>query len=152
MVNNLTISKIIGNYLYNFSDWVTSIQNGKVLYTMINFILIGRRIKETRKQKKISQATLAEIAGLSVSYISFVENAKRNVSLKSLVSIANAMDTTVDALLSGNINNGHADYYNEVLILMKDCNSFEKRVIFEQVCFLKSSLRNNRCLLSRYDI
>ena len=118
---------------------------------MINYILVGRRIKETRRLKKISQAELAELAELSVSYISYIENAKRKVGLQSLVTIAEAMDTTLDALLSGNQGNGNGEYNDELLLLMEDCTSYEKRIIFEQIRSLKSSLRNNRCLLNLQD-
>ena len=115
---------------------------------MINYILIGRRIEETRRLRRLSQAELAELTGLSVSYISFIENAKRKASLQSLVSIAEVMSTTLDALLGGNQNNGNGEYRNEIIILMEDCTHYEKRIIFEQIHSLKTSLRENHCLLN----
>ena len=56
----------------------------------IDYVLIGKRVKETRAQMKVSQATLAEMTGLSVTYISHIETAYKKASLTSLVSIANA--------------------------------------------------------------
>ena len=43
----------------------------------VNHRQIGYRIKEVREQNHISQAQLAEMTDLSVSYISHIENAKR---------------------------------------------------------------------------
>ena len=43
----------------------------------INYALIGKRIRETRKQRGLSAEELAEIADLSTVYISYIENAKR---------------------------------------------------------------------------
>ncbi len=114
---------------------------------MIDYTLIGRRIEETRKLRKISQAELAERTDLSLSYISFIENAKKKASLQSLVVIAEVIGTTIDTLLSGNQGNGQGEYYNEIMLLMEDCTNYEKQIIFEQVLSLKSSLRDKQGLL-----
>ena len=50
----------------------------------INYALIGKRIRETRKQRGLSAEELAEIADLSTVYISYIENAKRKPSLESV--------------------------------------------------------------------
>lgn len=115
---------------------------------MLNYYLIGKRVKEVRNMRKISQAELAELADLSVSYINYIENAKRKASLQTLVIIADVMEITVDILLVGNQNNGCGDYENDLLRLMEDCSNYEKRIIYEQVISLKASLRDNRFLLN----
>ena len=45
---------------------------------------------------------LAEKAGLSLSYVSMIENGRRKVSLDALIRIANILGVTVDELLNGN--------------------------------------------------
>lgn len=110
---------------------------------MLNYKLLGKRIKETRKLRKISQAKLAELTDLSVSYISHLENAKKKPSLQSFVSIALVMGITADTLLIGNQNNTPAEYQSEILILMQDCNSYEKKIIFDMVTALKKSLKES---------
>jgi transcriptional regulator with XRE-family HTH domain len=114
---------------------------------MINYKLIGIRIAETRKLRGDSQAELAEQVNLSVPYISMIENAKKKVSLQTLIVIAKAMNTSIDALLNGNQDSKHMDYDNEITLVMKDCSNYEQRIIYEQVVSLKSSLRNHRGLL-----
>ena len=42
----------------------------------INFKLIGKRIKEVRKQRSLTQADLAELTGMSDPHISYIETAK----------------------------------------------------------------------------
>lgn len=69
--------------------------------TSVNHRQIGYRIKEVREQNHLSQAQLAEITDLSVSYISHIENAKRKASLESIIRIVNALGITVDELLAG---------------------------------------------------
>lgn len=118
---------------------------------MLNYRLIGKRIEEIRKMRRITQAELAELTNLSVSYINYIENAKRKASLQTLVIIANVMEITVDILLAGNQIFGRGEYRNDVYLLMEDCSNYEKRIIYEQVQSLKSTLRHNQCLLNAQD-
>ena len=109
----------------------------------INFKLIGRRIKEFRSMKHISQAELAELIDMSVPYISRVETATKKASLTVLVRIADVLGITVDSLLYGNQANNPAEYHSEFICLIDDCNSEERRFIFEMASAAKKSLRNN---------
>lgn len=110
---------------------------------MLNYALVGKRIKEIRQLKGLSQARLAELDDLSVSYISYIENGRKKASLRSLVNIAKAMCTTLDALLNGNQSNSKGDYHDEITILFEGCSNYEKRILYEQILSLKTSLRNN---------
>ncbi|PJC84909.1 transcriptional regulator [Vibrio sp. HA2012] len=66
----------------------------------------GLRVKELRKQQKISQERLAEISELDRTYISSIERGQRNVSLLNIVKIAAALKTTASYLLEGiEVNN-----------------------------------------------
>lgn len=112
----------------------------------LNFIIIGRRIKETRIHKGLSQWELAELINVSVSYISRIETAKKHASLESLVGIANVLGVTVDKLLTGNQMNDTTEYHAELVYLMEGCSSFEKRIIYEVALATKKSLRDNNWL------
>ena len=112
----------------------------------INFKIIGLRIKEVRTRRRISQESLAERADLSVSYICNIERAKKKASLTSLVSIANALGITVDSLLTGNHKNDRIEYQSDLIELFKDCNSYEKQVIYKNAVELKKNLRDSRLL------
>ena len=65
----------------------------------INYQLLGKRIKEVRRARGISQEVLAERSELSAQYVSQIETAVRQASLRSLVNIANVLEVSVDALL-----------------------------------------------------
>ena len=103
----------------------------------VNHRQIGYRIKEVREQNHISQAQLAEMTDLSVSYISHIENAKRKASLESIIRIVNALGITVDELLAGVQMNNPAAYQTDIDMLMEDCSENEKRFIYE---LIKASL------------
>ena len=48
-------------------------------------------IRSLREDKKMSQAQLASLAGLSTTYISLVESGKKSPTLKSLQKISKAL-------------------------------------------------------------
>ena len=106
-------------------------------HTSVNHRQIGYRIKEVREQNHFSQAQLAEMTDLSVSYISHIENAKRKASLEAIIRIVNVLGSTVDELLAGVQMNNPAAYQTDIDILMEDCSENEKRFIYE---LIKASL------------
>ena len=52
---------------------------------------LGQNIAKYLMNKHISQEKLAEIVGLSREYITRVENGQKNISLKKLFAIADAL-------------------------------------------------------------
>ena len=56
---------------------------------------IGRRIKEIREQKSVSQKDLSFKADLDRSYIASVESGQRNISIVNIEKIANALEVTL---------------------------------------------------------
>ena len=53
---------------------------------------VGGNLRRLRRKRKLSQSKLAESAGLNRSYLSMVENGRRNISLDNLVSLALALN------------------------------------------------------------
>lgn len=113
---------------------------------LINYKIIGLRVKESRIQKHITQADLAEYIDMSTSYISHIETAKKQASLEVLVRIANVLDVTMDHLLCGNQINDPTEYLTDMVKLLEGCSSYEKRIIYEIATAAKLSLRNNKGL------
>ena len=56
---------------------------------------VGKRIKELRLAKNMSQEDFAFKCGLDRTYITSLERGKRNVSLINLEKIANAFEMTL---------------------------------------------------------
>ncbi len=109
--------------------------------------LIGRRIKEVRNLRKMPQTVLAEKCGITDSYLSYIECGKKAPSLEVIIKIARALDTSVDSLLEGNQSVNTGTYERELAEIMEDCSNYEKRVIFEMMCSLKKTIRQNRPLI-----
>ncbi|OGH29774.1 MAG: transcriptional regulator [Candidatus Levybacteria bacterium RIFCSPLOWO2_01_FULL_37_26] len=59
----------------------------------------GQKLREIRKQKKLSQEDLSFKAGLHRTYISDIERGSRNVSLENIEKIAKALGVSTKNLL-----------------------------------------------------
>lgn len=62
---------------------------------------VGQSIKQARKERGISQESLALAADLDRSYVGGVERGERNISIVNLKKIADALKVPVSQLLKG---------------------------------------------------
>jgi transcriptional regulator with XRE-family HTH domain len=60
---------------------------------------IGQAIRFCRLRKRLTQPELAKRAGLSASYLSFLEKSKRDPSLSALEKIARALEMPLSVLV-----------------------------------------------------
>lgn len=110
---------------------------------MVNYKLIGRRIRELRLQQEITQEKLAELIEMSVPYVSYIETAKKKPSLETLIRVSNALGVTVDELLAGNQFHNPTDYQTDIDLLLAECSQNEKRLIFELIRSLRDIFHAN---------
>ena len=115
----------------------------------LNYVKIGKRMGTIRKHRGISQLFLAELIDKSPSYISYVENGLKCMSLDTLVAVANALEVSADDLLMDSINNTTKVANHEFATLLADCNEYEKRVLLATAKTLKEAMRENHYFLYR---
>lgn len=113
----------------------------------LNYVQIGNRIREARIAAKLSQATLAELADTSPQYISHIENGRKKASLSSLVSIASALDISIDILLTGNAVSQTHIYAGEIQKLLDGLSIYEKRIVLDVIVATKRTLSEHRWML-----
>ncbi len=105
---------------------------------------IGIRIRRLRNDKNLTQQMLAELSDLEPSNISHIERGATKLSLPTLVSIANALDATVDELLCDSLTASKSVYEQEAAQLLADCSHQELKIITETMRALKASLRQSQ--------
>lgn len=62
---------------------------------------VGNRIRELRKTISLTQEELAFLSGLDRTYIASVEAGKRNISIKNLDRITQALKCSLSKLFEG---------------------------------------------------
>lgn len=61
---------------------------------------LGKKLKQYRKTRKLTQEALADKVRVTPKYIQYLESAKRIPSLKILYKIANALEVKIRDLFS----------------------------------------------------
>lgn len=62
-------------------------------------IAFGKRVREARKSKGISQERLAEMAGIDRSYMGNIERGEKNITLKKAYEICDALEIEIKELV-----------------------------------------------------
>lgn len=109
----------------------------------MDFALIGSEIRSLRKQRNLTQETLAEQAQMSAKHLSRIEHAQKKVTIEVLEHIAIALDVPLTRLLAGNTPPDLSSYVPEIQKLVEDCSAPERQVIYDVAMAAKQSLRRN---------
>ncbi len=76
---------------------------------------LGQRIRELRRSRGISQKQLAELTGLSQSFISTIERGEKNISINSLKKICSALGMSLSEFFNrDNLHNGSNSVINKM--------------------------------------
>ena len=98
---------------------------------IIDYYLIGQRIRTIRKQKNLTQEQLAERLNVSIVYISQIENGKTRLSLEMLVNISSLLDCEAGELLSGATLNPSKSIPHELSTVLQSCPPKKLKLITE---------------------
>lgn len=62
-------------------------------------IAFGKRVREVRRNKGISQEKLAELAGIDRSYMGNIERGEKNITLKKAYEVCDALEMDIKDLI-----------------------------------------------------
>ncbi|MBK3518579.1 helix-turn-helix domain-containing protein [Carboxylicivirga marina] len=65
--------------------------------------LFGKRVRELRQKQELSQEALAFKAGIDRTYMTSIENGKRNVSIQNIEKVITALDVPVKDFFASDI-------------------------------------------------
>ena len=98
---------------------------------------IGERIKARRKELKMSMQKVADIAGVTKSYICEIEKGSRqNITIKSLLCLADALDVTGEYFIGTNKSSASAQdnaFFQKYLSSRIDIKDRIRRVVREML-------------------
>ncbi len=107
----------------------------------MDYVLLGQKIRAARISTGLSQEQLAEMVGLTSQHISHTEVASTKISLPSLIKIANALNTSVDRLLSDSVHDSKSYLMDDIQAVFSDCDPDEMYVMLEAANAVKKSIR-----------
>lgn len=102
---------------------------------------IGKKIKEQRIRKNISQEKLAELIDVTPSYISNLESGNRIASLHTMLEIVNKLELSIDYLMLDDLTiNSNEMKIDKKLIEFKNilAEINDKGLIREYIVYCKS--------------
>lgn len=67
----------------------------------LDYHSMGLRIRQLRKQHRLTQAELAQQVGISTSFMGHIERGTRIASLETLVGLSEQLNVSLDALVMG---------------------------------------------------
>lgn len=85
-----------------------------ILNSIIDYSLIGKRIKSKRQVKNITQEKLADDLSFSTFYISKIENGKATPTLETIALISKYLEVDLAYLITGS-SKLEKEYYTEKL-------------------------------------
>ncbi|MBO5220871.1 MAG: helix-turn-helix transcriptional regulator [Clostridia bacterium] len=107
----------------------------------LDYVVIGKRIRELRKEKGWTQERLAERAGIEPSNLSHIERAATKLSLPTLVGIANALEVSLDEIVYSNLVKSAHISAGRINELLEDCSPEELLGLAEILKSAKAVLR-----------
>ena len=66
---------------------------------IVDYAGLGKRIRKNRKLLHLTQEELADLAGISLSFMGHIERGSRKASIETLVNIAAALNVSIDWLM-----------------------------------------------------
>ena len=109
---------------------------------IIDYELLGNKIRYYRTQKGISQEELAGITDVSRVFIGFIERGEKKPSLETLIVISNALNVPVDELLSNELLTAAPSDFT----LFNETTIEEKEILLQTVTALKEVLHKYRII------
>lgn len=107
---------------------------------IIDYKLIGSRVKQKRLEKGHTQESLSEILEISNEYVSKLETGAIKINLKRLAEISVILETSLEFFLVGTIIHGEDYKTNEFIKVFDSLTSAER----DFICNMAEELKKLR--------
>ena len=91
---------------------------------------LGRRVRQLRTDRALSQERLAEQSGISAKYMSDLERGLANVSIQILERVAANLGTTINDLLDNEHEAEREILVNEIIVFLKTASDEKVRLVY----------------------
>lgn len=109
----------------------------------MDYVGIGKRIREHRKRLKLSQEELAEMVNISTVHMSHIETGYTKLSLPVLVDLACALGVRTDDLIFDKELRSHGELLEDITLELQDCSNV-------QLLALRQILSSSKDAIAKY--
>ena len=102
---------------------------------------IGKRIREVRLARQMSQLELATKAKVSLPHISEIERGRKSMKLETFIRIIEALQVSADEILRANVPEVSRLYQNEFAGILEDCTPQEAEAMKQILLQVKRTMR-----------
>ncbi len=100
---------------------------------MLDYKLIGERLKKARKAKNITQEELVDKLEVSIAFLSRLESAGYHINLKRLNQICEILDVSESDILSGTATSSSSYLEKDFQKLLDLCDEKQKRLAYKLI-------------------
>ena len=100
---------------------------------MIDYKIIGERLKKARIDRKMTQIELAKKIGVSVAFLSRIERGRSELNLKRLGQICKELVVSEGYILNGTYEGTNSYLDNDFKELLNKTTVEQKKMIYEML-------------------
>ena len=97
----------------------------------VDYKMIGKRIKSSRKQLKMTQEELAEKLDISSSFESRMERVATKISLEMISRIAAILEVPITYFIAGTMEQSENFLLEELGDIVKEFDAIDKKLLLE---------------------
>ena len=98
---------------------------------MVNYKEVGKRIRNARSDKKITQEKFAEMLGVSTGYISQIESGQKCFNLKRLKETERILEKPTSYFIDGTEKDSNGYLIDEIVEILKTLDEEKIKMIKE---------------------
>lgn len=98
---------------------------------MIDYKIIGERLKKARLEKKLTQEKLSNELDVSIAFLSRIERGSSHISLKRLSQICEILEVSEGSILNGSSQESDDYLVRDFKKILDKCNKVQKKLIYE---------------------
>lgn len=112
----------------------------------LDYPMIAKKIRAARRDAQITQAELAERINISTNAVAKLETNLMNISLQTLINIANVLNIDINYLLSDQTGQKHSEKNTDIYFdsVIQNLSVHDKAFIIHIIQGLKEYQSHNR--------
>ena len=101
-----------------------------VVDMVIDYKIIGKRIKAERAKHKFTQEEMAEKLNTSVAFYSRIETGRTHINLSRIIEIADILNVSAGYFLTGIEQNSDDYLYKDFRMILEKCTPKQQKFIY----------------------